>query len=304
MVPMSSAIVTLPLDARIKLVVTNAAGKLPVAVGRELVKLVEPQALALMAGVLAAWGLAHFVGVGVAADLVLLVVGVAAVGGVALEAGREISGFVAKTMDARNQADIDVAGTHLSRAVSLIGVQAIMAILLKRRPSVLQGQAYPVGGFSGGPRVPGTWRYKPTIRRGPSQEGEMGFTSQWGDIHITSSLPLAEQRATLYHELVHRALTPKLHVLRGLRVTISQNGYANSHLLRYIEEALCETYALLRVNRFSGRSLIGGIKFPIAAQYTTVRALGGEVAGLLLGPINVAGMIYNVYYATGWPYER
>lgn len=70
-------VATLALDARVKIVVTNAAGKLPAAVGRELLKLIEPQALAIMVGVLTVWAVAHFVGVGVAADLVLLVVGVA-----------------------------------------------------------------------------------------------------------------------------------------------------------------------------------------------------------------------------------
>jgi len=53
-----SPVTTLPLDAKVKLVVTNAAGKLPAAVGQELAKLIEPQALALMVGVLTAWGLA------------------------------------------------------------------------------------------------------------------------------------------------------------------------------------------------------------------------------------------------------
>lgn len=297
-------VAVLPLDAKVKLVVTNAAGKLPAAVAQELVKLIEPLALALMVGVLTAWGLAHFVGVGFAADLVLLVVGVAALGGVALEAGREIADFVTKTSQARSAADIEAAGSHLAKAVTLIGVQAMMAILLKRRPATLQGPTFPMSRFSRGPWVPGTFFYKPTIKRGAAVEGEMGFTSEWGDIHITSTLSRAEQRATLYHELVHSVLTPRLYALRGLRVTIAQNGYANSHLLRYLEEAMCETYALLRTNRFSGRVLVDGIKFPIAAQYTTVAAMGSEVAGLFLGPINVGGMIYNAYYATARPHDR
>jgi hypothetical protein len=127
----------------------------------------------------------------------------------------------------------------------------------------------------------------------------MGYTSQWGDIHITSALTRAEQRATLYHELLHSKLTPKLYALRSLRVTIS--GYANSHLLRYLEEALCETYALLRANGFSKQMLLEGIRFPIVADYTTVAALGMEAKGLPLGPVVVGGMIYNVFYGTGRP---
>jgi hypothetical protein len=294
-------VATLALDARIKVVVTNAAGKLPAAVGRELLKLIESQALAVMAGVPTVWALAHFVGVGVAADLVLLVVGVAALGGIALEAGQEIAGFVSKTMQPRTEADLDAAGSHLAKAVTLIGVQAVMAILLKRRPTTFEGNAYRPSQFANGPRILGTFRYKPTIKRGPIPTGEMGYTTQWGDIRIESALTLAEQRVTLYHELIHRVLTPKLYALRQLRIAISQNGYANSHLLRYLEEAMCETYALLRANGFSKQRLLEGVRFPIVSDYTTVAALGGEVKGLLLGPINVGGMIYNVFYGTGRP---
>jgi len=50
------------------------------------------------------------------------------------------------------------------------------------------------------------------------------------------SLSHAEQRATLYHELVHSALTLKLYALRGLRVTISQNGYANARWIVLFQE--------------------------------------------------------------------
>ena len=288
----------LPLETKIKLSVQDAAGKLPADIGSELRKFVEPEALAVMVSVLTVWGLAHLLGVGFAADIVLLVVGAAALGGVAIQAGNEIAQFVSRTTNAQVNADIDAAGTHLSRAISLIGVQAVLAILLKKRPATFPGQSYR---YAAGPRVPGTLMYKPTIRRGPCQTGEMGFTSEWGDIHITSTLSLAEKRATLYHELVHSALTPKLYALRNLRVTISQNGYAKSHLLRYIEEALCESYALIRTNGFSVKTVIDGIKFPIRGQYTTIAAMGKEAAGMLLGPINAGGMVYNVYAASSRP---
>lgn len=294
-------VATLALDARLKIVVTKAAAKLPAEVGRELLKLIEPEALAVMAGVMAVWGIAHFVGVGVAADLVLLVVGVAALGGIAIEAGREIAGFVSKTMQPRTEADLEAAGGHLAKAVTLIGVQAVMAILLKRRPATFKGDAFPIKQFAGGPRTPGKLRYRPTIKRGPTVDGEAGYTGQWGDIHITSTLSTTEQRLTLYHELIHSRLTPKLYALRDLRIAIAQNGYANSHLLRYLEEALCETYALLRGNGFSKQVLVEGIRFPIKNDYTTTALMGKEAKGLLLGPINVGGMIFQVFHGTGRP---
>jgi hypothetical protein len=72
-------------------------------------------------------------------------------------------------------------------------------------------------------------------------------------------------------------------------------------LLRYVEEALCETYALIRMSGFSLKSLVEGIRFPIRDQYTTIAAMGKETVGILLGPINVGGMTYNVYYASPKP---
>jgi hypothetical protein len=89
---------------------------------------------------------------------------------------------------------------------------------------------------------------------------------------------------TLYHELIHSRLTPKLYALRDLRIAIAQNGYANSHLLRYLEEALCETYALLRGNGFSKQVLVEGIHFPIKNDYTTTALMGKEARGCFWGP--------------------
>lgn len=38
------------------------------------------------------------------------------------------------------------------------------------------------------------------------------------------------------------------------------------------------------------------MKFPLGAKYEiTVALLGTEVRGILLGPITVGGMVYNVY---------
>ena len=57
---------------------------------------------------------------------------------------------------------------------------------------------------------------------------------------------------------------------------------------------MCETYSLLMVNGFKTRNLLDGVAFPIRGQYTTISAMGQEAVGLLLGPINVGGMIYHV----------
>lgn len=295
-----AAIASLPIESKLKLSVENAAKKLPGELGRELLKLVEPQALAVMVGVLTVWGLAHFVGAGFVADIILLIVGAAALGGLAIQAGQEISGFVSKSMHAKDDKDIDAAGTHLSKAVSIIGIQTVMVILLKKRPSGTFGGQEAIR-LRHGPKIPGTWRYKPSIKRTPAVDSELGSTSVWGDIHISSRLPKAERRVTLFHELVHSILSPKLYFLRDLRATIAYNGYAKSHLLRYLEEAMCETYAQLRTYGFSMQGVLDGIYFPIAGRYTTITALQTEASGIFIGTITVGGMIYNVFTGASRP---
>jgi len=271
----------------LKLAVENAAGKLPAEVGGQLRALMTPGALAVMAGVTGTWAVAHFFGVGQVADLTLLILGVAAFGGAALEAGKEMVAFA--TTD-----DVDAAGSHLANAVSLIGVQTVMAILLKKAPRTFQPDL-PFRCYRGGPRIPGTWFYKPKTFRLPGGKSS-GATSVWADIRISTDYPLEVQRLSLYHERIHSFLTPKLYVLRELRVSFAASAYERSYLLRYLEEAWCETFALLRVHGFSMRNVITGVKFPIVRPYViTVADLRMEASGILLGPINVGSMVFHVY---------
>ena len=248
-----------------------------------------------MAAVLTVWGLAHFFGIGFGADVILLIVGAAALGGLAVQAAKEISAFISILSSAKEDKDIDSAGTHLSTAVTIIGVQVVLMILLKKRPTTFDNA--PAIRVSGGPTIPGTVKYTPKITRTPPTPGDtsMGYTTVWGDININSTLTKAEQRATLYHELVHSVLSPKLYFLRNIRAATAHNAYAKSHLLRFIEEAMCEIFTLLRTRGFSKQAVFDGITFPIAGQYTAISALGTEATGILLGRINAGGMIYKVY---------
>jgi hypothetical protein len=79
---------TLPLDQKLTIVVERAAGKLPGEVGRQLVAMVTPGAIAVMAVTLGIWAGSHFFGVGEIADICLLIVGYVMIGGVALEAAK------------------------------------------------------------------------------------------------------------------------------------------------------------------------------------------------------------------------
>ena len=54
---------SMPLDAKLAVVVRRAAVKLPSEIGRQLLALIEPVSLAIMAGVVVVWAGAQFFGV-------------------------------------------------------------------------------------------------------------------------------------------------------------------------------------------------------------------------------------------------
>lgn len=272
---------------------------LPPDARREVEALLSPEALAVMAGVVTLWVVSHFFGVGEVADAVLLVVGVAALGGAALRAAEELYAFASGTVRASRDEDLDRAAEHFSRAVTLIGVQAVAAILLKRAPAAFRktyrdAEPYTLGTLPPAPRTPGRLFYRPRVTgRADLLAGE-GFTTEFGDIFYSSRGSAQTQRLVRVHERVHSFLTPKLQVMREVRVVLSSNGYVKSHLLRYLEEALAETVAQVTVNGW--REAIAGVTFPVKNGYVTVAEMRSEAAGILLGPVNVGGMIYKAVF--------
>jgi len=90
----------------------------------------------------------------------------------------------------------------------------------------------------------------------------LGTTSPFGEIRISSTASAAEQALARVHELVHQFLTPRFGVLRTFRVQVAISGYTRVALLRYLEEALAQTVALVRVQGIS--FVLEGIKFPFA----------------------------------------
>ncbi len=293
-----------PVD-RLKESLTRSLPLMPLEVANEVKKLVMPEALATMAGVLVAWGTACLFGVGEIAAVVLLAVGVAALGGVAWDAGKHLLIFTDKTLNATAEKDLDLAAHHFAQAVSLIGITATMAFLFKQAPKTF-GHNYMQPGkpfwtlkqFGEGPRNK-PLSYKSSVSRKSDYGHGEGSTSAWGDIEISQSGPLTEKRLALYHELVHSLLTPKIYLLREYRVYLGQRSYSYSHLLRYLEEALAETIARLRVNGFSLSEMQTGIKFPVENGYVTIKNMQSEITGMLLGPINVGGVVYSAFFSSG-----
>jgi hypothetical protein len=303
-------IASLTTEQKLKMVVERAAKLLPGEVGDQLLELVSPAALATMVGVVVVWAGSHFFGIGEIADIALLVIGYAALGGVAIEGAKELMAFIQTTLNAQTPAELDQAAQNLVRAVSLLGVQLILTLLLKKQPAGTFKNSYsrmtPLPPYAQAfPRpLPrnGAFYYRPKITFPRDLFIGEGRTNPLGDTRIgVAPVPGPDfriaTREAAYHEAVHRFLAPKMYLLRELRMYLWQGGYRRSFLLRYFEEALAETYAKVRVHGWSKENLFAGLKFPLQPGYEiTFEALGAEAKGILLGPVRVGGMTYNVYY--------
>lgn len=303
------------IQSRLQLVISKAAVLLPSDVGQQLLAMVTPSALATMAGVIVVWAGAHFFGIGEIADLVLLIVGWVAVGGVALEAAKKLFDFATKTNAARSEGDLDVAAKDLADAITLLGVNTVLALLLKKKPgdtfkTPFRGVKMPryssdIGRKMNLPRN-GGWRYTPKIKITKHSDVVQGRTKPWGDVEVGRNYypgamskddAYLQMLSTLYHEQVHMAIAPKFYLLRELRVFMRQSAYNKSYILRYLEEALAETIGLLRARGMSREYIIEGFKFPLGNTYEiTYTLLRHEAAGILLGPVVVGGLMYNVWY--------
>ncbi|EPG2867980.1 hypothetical protein QEG60_004415 [Pluralibacter gergoviae] len=310
---------TMDLQGKLQVSMTKAAALLPAEVGQHLLALITPQALATMAGIVVIWAGSHFFGIGEIADVILLIVGWAAVGGVAVEAGKKLYDFAIKTNNAKTEADLDAAAHDLADAITLLGVDTVLALLLRKKPGdtfkTTKGNMkispysskVKASMASRAPRNTNpSWRYRPKIRFTNQLNAGEGSTNIWGDItvgrrydptHRTSDEASKDLLVAIYHERVHQFVAPKFYLLRELRSYVRTSAYYKSFILRYLEEAFAETIGQLRANGMSYKYIVRGFKFPIADNYEiTFTALRHEMAGILLGPVVVGGITYNVFY--------
>jgi hypothetical protein len=127
------------------------------------------------------------------------------------------------------------------------------------------------------PNVP--WRY------GSLPPNVLGETDPFGNITIRPGLTRQALIDTVRHESVHRFFSPRYGPLRELRADIGMLGYERSHLLRYLEEALAETYAT--------RSLLQGLRHPLNGGYDLcVWRIALEGGGYV---VIVGGTAYGAY---------
>ncbi|HWB12563.1 MAG TPA: hypothetical protein VG826_25280 [Pirellulales bacterium] len=108
--------------------------KLPAEMREEFAALFTRQNAAITAAVLAAWGASHAVGAGEAIDAVLVALAVATVGVQAFQGGRELGEFLLLAGGAKTENDLEAASQHLAKAVTLLGVATVTALIMRWRP--------------------------------------------------------------------------------------------------------------------------------------------------------------------------
>jgi len=290
----------------------------------QIEQLLTIETLTLIAGVLAAWFGAHVIGMGFFADAVLLIAGLAAIGTAIFEGLDHLYQFAAKALLAKTTSDLDLAANHFVKAVTILGIEAVLAVLFRGRPKTYRAERIP--GIEsarrpvGGPKLLGT--RNPTyldhpLETNPEKMISSGSTYPNGKVYIYRPPPglyskafieghRVERRLTAYHEAVHRALTPKLNVLYRFRVERKRMSYNNSSFYRYLEETLAETIAQVRINGF--RDVFSGVSFPVKNGYVTLtlrdtrRSEKGtplliETGGFLAGNLLVHGMLFDIRHS-------
>ena len=294
----------LSFEERLGEVIERTTVKVGPEVANQLRALVEPRALKIMAGVLLAWVVSHGFGFGEAVDIVIGVVGIFAIGLSIFSGLDELIQFGLRTHGARGEADLNAAAEHLAKAIGILGIQAVLAVLFRGRPATRrQGVRSPP------PATPG-WGYRPRTRGSATRRAGEGETSWWGDIEFSTQGPASEQALVLFHERVHQILTPKLYPLRNYRVGSRVGSYTGSSLFRYLEEMLAETIAQTRVN--GAGQLFLNLKFPVKYGYVywlragadagyigwTGRGIIPEGAGLIASGL-MAGIQMQLWYKAG-----
>lgn len=305
---MTLNVATMSVTDRLSEVLARSKRNFGPEVGRAIDSLCSPTNLAILGGTLTLWAGSHLFGVGEIVDVLLLIVGAFAIGWSITDVAREVYTFADRTVNARIEADLNEAARAFSRAVTLAGITVIMALLLRR--SVRQIQATRGANVldamrprsPGLPRVgpdPGTGRVwsRPGISNDPNLPPGEGSTSPFGEVRLSPAGSATEQALVRAHELVHRFLTPRFAVLRTFRVQLSMSGYLRSAFLQYLEEAIAETVAQLRVVGFSG--LLEGVKFPVANGYITISDLLCE--GAAIGTIAAGTQFFTVQFIPSGP---
>ncbi|KAA3511794.1 hypothetical protein G6L63_12140 [Agrobacterium vitis] len=300
----------LSLQAKLETVLRKAAALLPADIGNRLLALVTPTSLAIMAGVVLIWAGSHFVGVGEIADVILLAAGWLMIGAAAMQGGEKLLDFAVGTQAAKTTADLDKAAKDLADAITILGVDVVLGLLLKGKPKgtfkSVQGTMPSYSQFTRAMPKAGPMRiYEAKLVFSRSKFAGQGGTrpdnvATIGRDFFPGAKPFPEVirsvRQTVYHERIHQRLTQAFSLLGRPGLYMKMGAYKRSYILRYIEEAAAEAYGLARTGGARPGEL-SAIQFPLNGNYgITVAKMGEEAKGVLLGPITVGGATYNAFY--------
>lgn len=258
--------------------------------------MLQPKSLAMIGATLVGWAASHFFGVGEVVDVILLVAGVVALGFSVFSGARELLDFAQTVTKAKHDQDLDTAAQHFARAVIILGISTVQAVLLKGQAKAVvargRPQIYPRMGVGTPPPAGNQLR---VTRPASLPDGSLGGTDAYGVIEVSRAQPLSEQQATLLHEMVHRYFSPRTGPFRQIRAELNMSAYDRSALLRYLEEALAEGYMELKMNGLA--AAMKAYKFPVARGYVTVSEMMGE--GQSIGTITLGGALFYVSISTG-----
>ena len=302
---MADDIAEMSFEDKLGEVLTRSLPKLGPEARQQIAAIISPESLAIIAGILVVWVASHFFGVGEAIDIIIGVIGVVAIGLAVFDGLDELYEFAKVTYYAKSSADLDKAADHFAKAVSILGVTAVLALIFKGRPKTHKGTPVKIGK----PPKSSGLRYKPKTKGSSSMAEGTGQTSWWGDV-VSSTKGSASTRALVnLHEKVHQILTPKLNFLRNIRVQNRANSYVKSAFRMYLEEALAETIAQVGVKGIL--SGFKGVTFPVRYGYVTIflkssKALPvvPEIAGLIGGSLLVSGVQFRYFMTTEKPRVR
>ena len=284
------------------------------ALGQQVDALLSPENMTIMTATLVIWAGSHFFGVGEVVDVVLLLVGAALLGPAVVDVAENLIKF-GQCINANTQEDLERGAKAFADAAIKGGIAVIMAILLRRGAKGLEASRAPgiaspswlqlakPGGPKGLPTVgpdPSAgklWSKLPAPVADPKMAAGSGKTAGFGETWYSAQGTATEQQLALLHELVHRFFSPRLGILRTLRTRLRWGSYSKSVVLRYLEEALAETYAQLRVNGFKG--LLAAIRFPVEGGYMSLSELAAE--GQAIGTIIVGSQRFSVSLVNGPP---
>jgi hypothetical protein len=258
--------------------------------------MLRPETIAVVTGTMSVWAGAHFFGVGEVVDIILLGVGVVALGFSVFEGTGDLYSFAVIALGAHSNAQLDEAGQRFARAVTILGVSAVQAVLLRGQGRAVyrrgRPKIYPRVEVDPPPAGPDKLRLS---RPKKLPDGDFGRTDGYGAIEVARNQSIAEQRVTLYHELVHRYFSPRTGPLLRIRAEVRMSAYSRSALLQYLEEALAEGYGQLRVHGLEGS--LQAYRFPIDYGYVTVAQLSAE--GQAVGTITLGGASFYVSVSQG-----